>query len=977
MEMKQVARTFAVVAILLSFVVLPARAASRPGGHWLGQMAPAGFGNLSSTIFINEIHYDNTGTDAGEAIEIAGPAGTDLAGWSLVLYNGSTGAVYDTDPLSGVISDQNGGYGTAVLSYPVNGIQNGSPDGIALVDASSVVVQFLSYEGTFTAVGGPANGLTSTDIGVSENGSEPLGRSLQLTGAGPTYGDFTWNTPATSSFGAVNSGQAFVVPVNLPVVAACGGPLITLEGFAASLDVSATDSDGTVIDILINDVAPSPAPGSIDLSDVVPAGGPGGTANATVSADAAVPVGAYTVQITATNDDSTPQTGTCSLSVLVGVPIHAIQGSAHSSPMRNLFAATAGIVTARSSNGFWLQDPNPDADDATSEGIFVFTSSAPTVAVGDGVGVGGTVVEFRPGGSGGAVNLTTTEISNPGRVVTVMSSGNALPAATILGDGGRLPPDMVIDDDADGDVETSGVFDPASDGIDFYESLEGMLVQVNDAVAVGPRNAFGEIAVVADDGAHAGVRTARGGIVIRQGDFNPERIILDDVLTATPSVNVGDHFTDSVVGVLDYSFGNFKLLVTGGVAVTGEGLGREAATGPSATQLSVGSFNVENLDPGDPQAKFDELASLIVDHLASPGILAIEEVQDNNGPANDAVVDAGQTFARLIGAIQAAGGPTYDFRQINPVDDQDGGEPGGNIRVGFLFRTDRGLSFVDRPGGTPTSSTAVVPGLEGVELSASPGRIDPANSAFDDSRKSLAAEFDFRGDPVFVIVNHFNSKGGDQPLFGHFQPPTLFSETQRLQQAQVVHDFVAAILDVDADANVVVLGDLNDFEFSAPLQTLKGDILVDLVETLPQEERYTYVFDGNSQVLDHILVSGGFSARPFQYDIVHVNSEFADQASDHEPEVVRLSFAPSLGQLEGLLQYYADMGAITGNNTLKNLMGHLESAGAAQDKGNDAQFRAQLQAFANQVLGFSPKFVSEEAAAALVAEAELLLTGGG
>ena len=129
--------------------------------RWAGSLA------AQTPVFINEIHYDNAGTDAGEAIEIAGPAGTDLTNWSIVLYNGSNGAVYDTDLLGGPIPDQGGGFGVVVLNYPVNGIQNGH-EGIALVNAASTVVQFLSYEGSFTAVGGPANGMTSTNIGVDQ-----------------------------------------------------------------------------------------------------------------------------------------------------------------------------------------------------------------------------------------------------------------------------------------------------------------------------------------------------------------------------------------------------------------------------------------------------------------------------------------------------------------------------------------------------------------------------------------------------------------------------------------------------------------------------------------------------------------------------------------------------------------------------------------------------------------------------------------
>jgi predicted extracellular nuclease len=158
-------------------------------------------------VFINEIHYDNTGTDTGEFVEIAGPAGTSLTGYSIVLYNGAGGGIYDTDALSGVIPDQQNGFGTVSLSYPSNGIQNGSPDGIALVK-NGEILQFLSYEGPMT-IGVAPNQVTSIDIGVSENGTEPVGRSLQLQGTGTTYGDFTWAAPIAQTSGAVNAGQNF------------------------------------------------------------------------------------------------------------------------------------------------------------------------------------------------------------------------------------------------------------------------------------------------------------------------------------------------------------------------------------------------------------------------------------------------------------------------------------------------------------------------------------------------------------------------------------------------------------------------------------------------------------------------------------------------------------------------------------------------------------------------------------------------
>jgi len=470
--------------------------------------------------------------------------------------------------------------------------------------------------------------------------------------------------------------------------------------------------------------------------------------------------------------------------------------------------------------------------------------------------------------------------------VTLVSTGNPVPAATIVGPGGRIPPGTVIENDAPGDVEAGGVFDPASDGIDFWESMEGMRVELDNAAVVGPRNTFGEVPVVP---AGSGLRTPRGGILMQAGDANPERVTLDDVLAPTPVVNVGDTLTGATVGVLSYSFGLFLLEVTATPAVTSGGLTAEVTAAPTATQLAVATFNVENLAPADPQTKYDRLAGIVVTNLQSPDLIAVEEVQDNSGATDNGVVAADQTLTKLVTAIATAGGPAYQWRQINPVNDADGGAPGGNIRQVFLFRTDRGLAFVDKAGGTSTNATAVTTVAGAPALTFSPGRIDPGNTAWSASRKPLAGQFTWNGQTVFVIANHFNSKGGDQPLFGRFQPPSAPSETQRHQQATVVRAFVDQIRAVNAAADVIVLGDLNDFEYSQTATILTaGGALLDLPTTLPLAERYSYVFEGNSQILDQILLGGALSTTAFQYDIVHVNSEFANQASDHEPQVVRI-----------------------------------------------------------------------------------------
>jgi len=712
----------------------------------------------------------------------------------------------------------------------------------------------------------------------------------------------------------------------------------------------------------------------------------------------------------------------------INVPtrISDIQGARQRSPLEGQAVTTRGIVTALATNGFYLQDPTPDSSDSTSEGIFVFTSSAPNAAlvtIGTSLQVSGTVSEFRPGNN--PENLTTTQIggntANPLAITAIASLGRITP--TIIGAGGRaIPtqsiqptpviqtlqnisasallseiqqPNLTPNTAATGNftyrfngnqvtiagsysgltsdrtsinlnlgaartfgtvlgdltvtgttgintnftgtftldaaqltefqagrayvnvssanfpvgelrgqlgpsIELSAVFDPTTSGLDFFESLEGTLVQINNPVAVSPTNGFGEIFVLADNGDGATGRTARGGIVASPGDFNPERIQIDDDLAGiatNPNINVGGTLS-TIQGVVSYNFNNFEIQVTALPTVLSNPLTREVTPlVGTANQLTIGAFNVENLDPSD--TVFPALAGQIVNNLRSPDILSIEEVQDNNGATNNGVVDATTTYNLLISAIAAAGGPTYQFRQINPENNQDGGQPGGNIRVGFLFNPSR-VTFVDRAGGTATNATGVVNNNGNLETTLSPGRLQDSNladgAAFNASRKPLVGEFLFNGRQVIVVSNHLNSKGGDQPLSGPTQSPLVFSETQRLQQAQIINDFVDSALAINPNANIVVLGDINDFEFSEPTNVLRGvpngvgtPVLTSLLTTLPANERYTYNFQGNAQVLDQILVSNSLISKLDAFDVLNINSEFFDQISDHDPSVARFN----------------------------------------------------------------------------------------
>ncbi|WP_255987396.1 carbohydrate-binding protein [Chitinolyticbacter albus] len=565
--------------------------------------------------------------------------------------------------------------------------------------------------------------------------------------------------------------------------------------------------------------------------------------------------------------------------------IHDIQGTAHRSPLTGqTVSGVPGIVTLVVTNGFYFQDPQPDADPRTSEGLLVYTGSAPTVAVGDSVLVSGRVAEFRPGGSGGATNLTITELTSP--QVSKLASNQPLPAPVQL----TNPPTERIWQGQPGDIETAAALDLAN-GIDYFEALEGMRIQLDNAVATGPTNSYDEVSLLANAGQGAGLRTPRGGIIVRAGDFNPERVIFDAGSITPPKLNVGDGFARAV-GVLDYNFGNYKLLATELSPVVNGGVTPEITRPARREELSVASFNVENLSPKDDQAKFQQLAVQIVTHLQAPDLIGLMEVQDNNGPDNDAVVSANETLNRLVAAIAAAGGPAYAWRAIDPVDDQDGGQPGGNIRVAFLYNPNR-IEFGDKPGGGTTVAVGVTDCGNRVCLTHSPGRIAPTDAAFANSRKPLVAEFRYAGQTLFVIANHWNSKGGDEPLFGRNQPPLRVSETQRQQQAELVAGFVRELTRHDANAKIIVLGDLNDFPFSNPVNTLKAAGLIDLVELLPENERYTYVFEGNSQALDHILASANLAVRA-DYDVVHVNAEFHEQTSDHDPEVARFAIGPTV-----------------------------------------------------------------------------------
>nr|WP_062341713.1 lamin tail domain-containing protein [Herbidospora sakaeratensis] len=703
-----------------------------------------------------------------------------------------------------------------------------------------------------------------------------------LTGTIPAHGKYlvqqaagaggTLNLPTPDAIGSIpmsgTSGVVALVTAQIPLVG-CGITCSTAPNVKDLVGYGATANVETLA-----------APGLSNTTAAARSGSMVDTDNNSVDFTSGVPKATNsagtTVVATDTGGPTDPTPGS--------VRIHDIQGSGRISPIVGQNVTNVpGIVTAvrntGNSRGYWMQDLSADADPLTSEGLFVFTgSTSPGVVAGDSVVTSGRVTEFRPATGSQAL----TEIG--GTVSTIrVSGGNALPAP--------IPVNLPAVYTKSGALEAQPL-EPSSYVLDYLEVHEGMRMTVaQDTKLVSPVNTeFGELWVSYTPNHNP---TPRGGhIYLDYADNNAGRFFIQSLVGA-PAANVGSTLAAGTTGVIDYqSFGGYVLQATQLGAITEGGLKRQKVTpAKKAGDLSIATYNVENLTVADSAAKYQRLAEAVVVNLGTPDILALEEIQDNNGTATGTVA-ADQTVAKFIAAIVAAGGPTYDWRSIDPNEGTDGGAPGGNIRQVFLFNPAR-TTFVDRPGGDANTAVTVLrerPTSNQVYLSASPGRINPTSSAWSSSRKPLVGEFLYDGNKqLFVVANHFNSKGGDHPHSAAVQPPNRTTEVQRIAQATEVRNFIADLnTKSGGQARAVVLGDINDYQFSPAVGTLtdNGALLKALINDLPAGERYSYIFDGNSQALDHILVTPNIKG--YAYGVVHINAEFSDQASDHDPQILRI-----------------------------------------------------------------------------------------
>lgn len=581
-----------------------------------------------------------------------------------------------------------------------------------------------------------------------------------------------------------------------------------------------------------------------------------------------------------------------------GIQIHDIQGEGHISPMKGHFVTDIeGIVTykynIRGSHYFHIQAPEDkyDGNPKTSEAVVVYTGREEDVEVGDYVAITGKVDEYHIDGydDRAETDLSVTQINardDQGGKIDVIDKNVELPEPIVI-TSSDIPEEIISE-------EGFKDFDPQNYAIDFWESIEAMRVEIAPSKAVAPQE-HGDVIVVTEE---FGTNTIHGGILLTEDGPSSQTIqfkLHPNDKARDLAVKTGDKITKPITGVVNYGFSHYKVYAD---LADIENALVEGSTTPKSTkivkdedQLTVAAYNVENFsantsDRETPKEKAENIARAFVEDMESPDIVGVVEVQDNNGQLEGPEdADASESYMRLIREIEEAGGPTYDYVNIDPEYNQDGGAPHGNIRVGFLYNPDR-VSFVEAEHGTATEAVRYEDG----QLTLNPGRIEPNHPALENTRKPLAAQFEFKGETVVVVANHFNSKLGDEPYFGQNQPPTFGSVEQRKEIAQLVNNFVKEVLADNPEENVIVLGDMNDFEFSEALQVLKGDELTNMIECVPEEERYTYIYQGNSQVLDHVLVTNNLKDRT-EIDIIHVNADFTEQhgrASDHEPILAQI-----------------------------------------------------------------------------------------
>ena len=567
--------------------------------------------------------------------------------------------------------------------------------------------------------------------------------------------------------------------------------------------------------------------------------------------------------------------------------IGEVQGESHQSPLVGKEVVINNVVVTKTDGdkGFYVQDKVSDNNPRTSDAVYV--ASKDKVESGDLLKVQGTVKEGymeeysvkqgqtfkKPAGS-----LTVTQIIN----ATITKLGKAdLPKALNISE--KMPKDVVDN--------TPTKYNPETEALDYWESLEGMLVEVTKPKVTGPQYK-GDIYVLPGD--YKGQKLNNiGGVNLRPGAQNTE--VLPVTVGNKFVAKAKDYFNENISGVVTYKNKTYKIDPNSVPKIQDGGLKREVSKiYPAEDKLTIASYNIENFSANNkghdetPEEKVDKIANSFIKEVHSPDIITLIEVQDNNGGVNDGTVDGVKSGEKLAQRIKSLGGPDYKYTEIAPVDGKDGGKPGANIRVAYLYNPKRVTLIGKEKGGSEEAARFVNGHLE-----KNPARIDPKSVHFEKVRKSLAAEFEFKGERIVVIANHLKSKLGDDAIYGSNQPFVENTKAKRIEEAKILNAFIKEGLRQNPNLKFVLTGDFNDFEFSDSVKTIVGNELVNLMAEHEQGDRYSYFYRGSNQSLDNILISKNIKDKVV-FSPVHINASFMEEhgrASDHDPVVVQIDFS--------------------------------------------------------------------------------------
>ena len=576
--------------------------------------------------------------------------------------------------------------------------------------------------------------------------------------------------------------------------------------------------------------------------------------------------------------------------------IGEVQGESHESPLAGKEVIINNVVVTKTDKtGFYVQDKVSDNNPRTSDAVYV--ASKDKVTSGDLLKVQGTVKEgymeeysVKPGQTfkKPAGSLTVTQIIN----ATITKLGKAeLPKALNISE--KMPKDIVD--------QTPTKYNPETEALDYWESLEGMRVEVTKPKVTGPQYK-GDIYVLPGD--YKGQKLNNiGGVNLRPGVQNTE--VLPVTVGNKFVAKAKDYFNENISGVVTYRNKTYKIDPSTVPTLQDGGLKREVSKiYPAEDKLTIASYNIENFSANNnghdetPEEKVDKIANSFIKEVHSPDIITLIEVQDNNGGVNDGTVDGVKSGEKLAQRIKSLGGPDYKYTEIAPVDGKDGGKPGANIRVAYLYNPKRVTLIGKEKGGSEEAARFVNGHLE-----KNPARIDPTSVHFEKVRKSLAAEFEFKGERIVVIANHLKSKLGDDAIYGSNQPSVENTKAKRIEEAKILNAFIKEGLRQNPNLKFVLTGDFNDFEFSDSVKTIVGNELVNLMAEHEQGDRYSYFYRGSNQSLDNVLISKNIKDKVV-FSPVHINASFMEEhgrASDHDPVVVQIDFSkPAAPESPGL-----------------------------------------------------------------------------